>query len=252
MPNHFHIVLRASERPLGWVMQPIMRRLALLINRTRSRRGPVFEGRFRTRACADGDHLRRAIVYVHNNPMRKDLCRQPADYAWHSHAWYSGCPRDALYVGATVGLQLFASDVAHRSSEALTRNYLRYFAWRLEKDRCDELLIPCAAREPESVAGDAFFHDNFRTTKLNDRVRGLDLRDRALALLERVDYATELESLRRPYLKHPAARVRRELICALLQQGYQVGKIATLFRVSVTVVSRCASQLRYAGTSQKV
>lgn len=249
MPNHFHLVLRAGERTLGWVMQPIMRRLALLINRSRNRRGPVFEGRYRAHACDDPDHLRRAIVYVHNNPLRKNLCVDASDYAWQSHRWYTGQMTSESYIGAAVGLKLFVNTAT--GSDTATKEYLKYFTWRLEKDRCDELSIPCAFREPEAAAGDAYFRERFNTRRPSSITARLDVRDAAILFLAKIEPAIELNDLRRPYIPRPRTAVRRELTYALLQRGYSVGKIATLFRVSGATISRCASQLRYAPMGQK-
>lgn len=116
----------------------------------------------------------------------------------------------------------------------------------MEKDRCARLEIPFAKPEPPTSAGDAFFR-NARCVSWSPIAPPVgDLRDRARLLLARIDAKLELDELRRPYLPRPLSCVRKEVICALLQAGYRVRPIARLFRVSDTVVSKCASQLRYA------
>lgn len=85
MPNHFHLVIRQSARPLGWIMQPIMRRIAVAVQRTYGVEGHVFERSYRSLACESADHLRRAVAYTHLNPQRAGLCRSPEEYAWSSH-----------------------------------------------------------------------------------------------------------------------------------------------------------------------
>lgn len=246
MPNHFHVVIRSGLRPLGWVMQPIMRRLALLVNQAQRRRGPVFEGRFRSHPCDDADHLRRAIVYVHNNALRKGLCEDALEYAWQSHGSY--CDRRSAHIPAldvSTGLSLFLNEPAVKPSD-LRRDYLSHFTWRVEKDRCDRLDLPCASREPEARAGDAYFRENFVVRLPARATMRLDLRDYAGVILSRIAPGIELDALRRSYLSRDLTRIRRELICALIQHGYRGGKVATLFRISDAVVSLCASQMRYA------
>src|SRR5688500_9811985 len=73
MPNHFHIILRQGQRSLGWIMQPLMRRLDLLVQRSMEIEGHVFERRFRSLTFDDAPHLRRSIIYSDLNPHRAGL-----------------------------------------------------------------------------------------------------------------------------------------------------------------------------------
>src|SRR5687767_3318846 len=62
MPNHFHMVVVQGGMTLGTVMQPIMRRIALLIQRSRKCSGHVFERSSqlrvrRSRLRSLGNHL---------------------------------------------------------------------------------------------------------------------------------------------------------------------------------------------------
>lgn len=246
MPNHFHVVIRSGSRPLGWILQPIMRRLALLVNHRQNRRGPVFEGRFRSHACDDADHLRRAIVYVHNNALRKGLCDDVFDYRWQSHGWYCGQrATETGFIDVAVGLNLFLNDALTDGCDP-RRDYLSYFAWRLEKDRFDRIGVPFDEREPQAHGGDIHFREHFAVRSTARSAARPDLRDYAALLLKRIDPGAELDSFRSPYLPRDRARVRHELICALIQRGYRGAPIATLFRISGAAVSKCASQMRYA------
>lgn len=249
MPNHFHVVIRSGSRPLGWVMQPIMRRLALIVNQSQRRRGPVFENRFRSHPCDDADHLRRAIVYVHHNALRKGLCEELLDYRWQSHGWYCGQRSAATcFVDVAVGLNLFLNDVT--DGPDARRDYLSYCAWRLEKDRLDRIDVPFAAPEPRAQAGDIYFREHFAVRTPARSAAHPDLRDYAALLLTRIGPGIELDALRTPYLARDRARARHELICALIQRGFRGAKIAQLFRISGAAVSRCASQVRYAPLRQ--
>jgi hypothetical protein len=245
MPNHFHLVIRSGSRTLGWIMQPIMRRLALLVNQTQIRRGPVFEGRFRSHACDDADHVRRAIIYVHNNALRKRLCDDVLDYQWQSHGCYCGQRvAEARFIDVSVGLNLFLSDAMTDGCDPRL-DYLKYFAWRREKDRFDRIGVPFDQREPHAHAGDSYFREHFAVRPTARSATRPDLRDYAALLVQRIEPGAELASFRSPHLPKHHARIRRELICALIQRGYRGAHIATLFRISGAAVSKCASQMRY-------
>jgi REP element-mobilizing transposase RayT len=60
MSNHFHLVLWQGFMTLGQVVQPITRRLALLLARKLGRGGRLLERRYYDVQCVDAEHLREA------------------------------------------------------------------------------------------------------------------------------------------------------------------------------------------------
>src|SRR5512145_1122737 len=67
MPNHLHLLVQQGNAPLARLMQPLLRRVALLIQHTHGIEGHVFERRFRDKPCPDADYARNAIAYIHRN-----------------------------------------------------------------------------------------------------------------------------------------------------------------------------------------
>ena len=88
MPNHLHIVLAQGRATLGWTMQPILRRVALLVQRTHRLSGHIFERSYASKPCLDADYARTVILYTHFNPVKAGLCSSPEEYAWTSHVPY--------------------------------------------------------------------------------------------------------------------------------------------------------------------
>ncbi|HUG40231.1 MAG TPA: hypothetical protein VMM12_07095 [Longimicrobiales bacterium] len=153
MPNHLHLVVQQGERPLSALMQPLLRRLAHLLQREHRFEGPVFWRPYAVAACHDPDHARNAIAYTNLNPVRAGLCEDPLDYAWTSHALYSGdaaSPTSAdrsgpvaattaalvRVIDPAVALPLFAT-AADRSLDQLRQDYRDHVEWRLAADRDD-------------------------------------------------------------------------------------------------------------------
>lgn len=245
MPNHFHIVVRQGRRPLGWVMHPIMRRTALLIQRACDKQGHVFERRFRTVACENADHLRRAIVYTHINPLRAHLCADLSEYPWCSHDRYV-LDEDNGVVGIEIvhALKLFG-DVPTRSITDLRRAYVRYVSWRRDKDRHIEFDLPFTVPEPPSASGDRHFSECFSALAPLSRAHHKDLRDKAIELLEQIDRYASIDSLRRRNVSRALTAVRNQLIAGLRQAGYRGKQIADFLRVSDSTVSAVATAIRY-------
>jgi REP element-mobilizing transposase RayT len=246
MPNHFHIVLRQGTRSLAWTMQPVMRRLALLLQRARDMKGHAFERRFRSKACGDSDHLRRSIAYTTINPVRAKICDKLCDYRWTSNAHYMDpCLVDDPDSPIMHGLRLFGrtDDCSVAELQAAFADYLE---WRLNKDRCDEEGVEFNIPEPSFPAGDKYFARTFCGVGMPNRSHRKDLRDRAVLLLERIERSVRIDDLRIRYIPRHLYPVRGELIAALSQEHYRGCDIADYLRISDTTVSAVVSKMRYA------
>lgn len=146
MSNHLHIVAQQRDRPLMALMQPLLRRLALRLQRAHDLEGPVFWRPYASLPCVTPSHARNAIVYTHLNPVRAGLCDDPADYPWTSHRIYAEVPCNswppALVDLATVldpepALPLFATGL-RRSLRQTRDDYRAFVASRLEADEAQE------------------------------------------------------------------------------------------------------------------
>lgn len=246
MPNHFHMVIRQGMDPLGWIMQPIMRRIALLVQRRFDLAGHVFERRFRTTICENAEHVRRAIIYTHVNPEHAGICATE-EYRWSSAVLYAqdaasdaDCPIAVAYA-----LKLFG-DKPNLSDVQLRACYRRYLAWRVEKDRREKAGERIVELEPIAPAGDAYFLQHFCAMPPANRRPTADLRDKAMELLRDIAGSTTVDILRRQRLNRSLTEIRRQLIASLLQHHYRVIDIARFLRISDSAVSRIAIHMRYA------
>jgi REP element-mobilizing transposase RayT len=93
MTNHVHLALQAGEAPLSVGMQNLSFRYTRHINKTRNRVGHVFQGRYKA-VLVDQDSYGLALVrYIHLNPVRANMVREPGAYRWSSHRAYLGRER---------------------------------------------------------------------------------------------------------------------------------------------------------------
>src|SRR5512132_2717960 len=128
MPNHLHLVVRQGAQPLGWFMQRVLQRTALLVRTARGSRGDghIFGARYWSGILDDAAYLRQAIIYTHLNAHYANLCAGPAEYKWSSHQLYVRdiCPEEnSNNVHAGHGLAVFASD---RQNITPRDNYLNF------------------------------------------------------------------------------------------------------------------------------
>ena len=112
MPNHIHLVLRASLlAPISKIMQCINTSYTVHINKRFNHSGHVLEGRYKSKIVEKDPYLLRLSNYVHLNPVRARLCNKPQDYKYSSAKYYVlDKPHDGLVETALV-LGYFSKDL---------------------------------------------------------------------------------------------------------------------------------------------
>ncbi len=85
MPSHVHVVVELSP---PWTLAKVLHSwksyTATFANRILGRQGPFWHREYYDRAIRDGKHLRTAIRYVHNNPVKAGLVDRPELWPWSS------------------------------------------------------------------------------------------------------------------------------------------------------------------------
>ena len=239
MPNHVHVILAQGTRSLGWTMQPVFRRIALLVHRSHGLMGHVFERRFRSTSCLDADHIRNAILYTHFNPVRAGLCTAVEEYNWTSHLAYCSDFDHPRGIPLRDVLELFASGVG-RTREDLRSDYLAHVEWWHAARHS-----AATAVSPPPVNPTTTFPRAVATGAPSRPLGAMDLRDRALRILRIIDRGCDLDLVRGSYVGPRAARVRHQLIAALLSAGYRGTAIARFLQISPSAVSRVSIALRW-------
>lgn len=249
MHNHFHMIVRQSTAPLAFMMHRIMHRTALLLRATHKLQGHVFERRYRSALCGSADYIRRAIIYTHLNPCRAQLCADPAEYQWSSHALYVMSEDDRVTneqaVSVREGLAFFTGDPG---SDDAARQYIEYVNFQLAVDRFMSGQTPATriVAPNHCVGGDEHWFGRYASATLNRQT--LDARrpiyDVASRLLEQVDPKCKLDIVRTNSRCRATVAVRRQLIAALLASGYRGHEIARFIGISTSAVSAIAVSLR--------
>lgn len=259
MPNHMHLLVVQGSRPLSSLMQPLLRRVALLVQRTHRRRGHVFERRYRERVCLDPEYARAIVAYINLNAVRAGLCRDPVSYPWTSHGAYCNRPRgntppSLLEAGVSSFLALFADQPGCRATEWRAR-YRRYVAWRLLADRSIEDGTPCPPA-PVCREGDATWRRRFgqigtdrpTTSQLTPAERA-SLEDLARSAILETGRHLPLEFLRANRKNPVDVAVRRSVILSALAAGYSGRQIARYLGVTASTVSKVRIAARAAAIS---
>lgn len=90
MNNHIHMAIQVADIPLAKIIQNLSFRYTRWINRRKGRNGHLFQGRYKAILVDTDSYLLELVRYIHLNPVRAKLVRDPTDYPWSGHLCYLG------------------------------------------------------------------------------------------------------------------------------------------------------------------
>lgn len=245
MPNHLHLLAVHGRRRLSTLMQPLLRRIALMVQRKYERRGRVFERPYRDSICLDPAYARNVVTYVHLNPVRAGLSAAPGGYPWTSHQAYITAASDGpelFRAGVVSFLRLFA-DERGRSVTECRDAYVRFIAWRAAVDRAAKATGEAYAK-PDTWGGDSEWRELYGLLPENRWAEQQLLPGRpdpeeiARAVIRDEAPDWPLDDFRRPGKSPRHVAIRRLVILNCVAAGYANHQIARYLRVSESTVSK--------------
>ncbi len=109
MPTHYHLlvrvketseVLKTSEVSVSQAISRVMQRLLIsytkAINKRFDRVGALFQGAFQAKPVTSYAHLLNLCAYIHANPVKEGLTRQPEDWLYSNYPEWLGQRNGAL------------------------------------------------------------------------------------------------------------------------------------------------------------
>jgi hypothetical protein len=94
MSNHVHMAIQVSDIPLSRIIQNLSFRYTRWINWRQSRSGHLFQGRYKALLVDADAYLLELTRYIHLNPVRAGIVKEPEGYSWSGHRAYLG--RDVI------------------------------------------------------------------------------------------------------------------------------------------------------------
>ncbi|HTV54501.1 MAG TPA: transposase [Terriglobia bacterium] len=91
LPDHWHAIF-APRHPVtvSLAMKCVKQSSTTLINRSRGSEGELWQARFFDHAARTVKAYNEKVEYIHMNPVRAGLVRDPADWTWSSFNEYAG------------------------------------------------------------------------------------------------------------------------------------------------------------------
>lgn len=155
MGNHLHLLVQAGIIPLSVIMQNLAFRYSQFINRRHKKIGHLFQGRFKAILIEEENYFLRLLRYIHMNPVRAHLVKNPEDYFWSGHGAYIG-QKEFIWLTTNYGLKKFAD----QTEEA----HLKYQDYVLEQEQANALKEIRQGFSDGQILGNDEFLDGVRCT----------------------------------------------------------------------------------------
>ncbi len=98
MHNHYHLLINTPKGNISRCMRHVDGVYTQRFNRAHGLDGTLFRGRFKS-ILVDGDtYLLQLVRYIHRNPVKAGVAKDPQEYLWSSHkAYFSAKKWNWLY-----------------------------------------------------------------------------------------------------------------------------------------------------------
>ncbi len=117
MTNHIHLLVTpTADAGIGRLMQSLGRRYVGHINRTYSRTGTLWEGRFKSTIVDSEDYVMACYRYIEANPVRAAMVERAGDYLWSSYLHNALGRRDPMITEHEVYTTLGKTKAARRTA----------------------------------------------------------------------------------------------------------------------------------------
>lgn len=173
MPNHYHAFLRTQLANLSRGIHELNSAYANWLRCKRKLVGHIFQGRFKSILVDTETYAINLSIYIHLNPCRWGLTKQPEDYAWSSCRDYLGLReegRPALDPSPILGS-------LGRECESARAAYLALMRERRDMDD------PLKQSFRRIALGSPSFVDRIRQL-INERASGRNIREYPVRTIE--------------------------------------------------------------------
>jgi len=132
MTNHAHLLVQVGDVPLARIMQVVQFRYAKRFNFRYGKEGHLFQGRYKAILCDKDKYFLELSAYIHLNPVRGGLVKDPLKFLWSSYRAYMGSKKEDL-IDEEFLLRIFG-DRRNQAQKA----YERFVSARIQDDRAED------------------------------------------------------------------------------------------------------------------
>ncbi len=88
MENHVHLLVKEKEKSISEIVKLIASSFVVWYNDKYDRVGHLFQERFKSEPVETESYFYTVIRYIHQNPVKAEICLTPGEYKYSSYAEY--------------------------------------------------------------------------------------------------------------------------------------------------------------------
>jgi len=167
MSNHFHLLLETKSANISKIMHYLKGSYTTYYNIRHQRYGHLFQGRFKSIVVDKDSYLLELSRYIHLNPVRAGIVKDPQEYPWSSYYGYLGKKNAYIdtdqvkqYIGMGRGeYRRFVLEGMRRPKDPLSKVYAGFLLGSVEfiKEKLKDLDMQITS---EDVAHKKVLQDN--------------------------------------------------------------------------------------------
>ncbi len=92
MTNHFHLQITTGSEPIWKIMKSVMNPYARTFNQKYGHEGHLFDSRYTSCLIEDDVYFLEVSRYIHLNPVKAQMVREPLAYEYSSYGTYVNAP----------------------------------------------------------------------------------------------------------------------------------------------------------------
>lgn len=231
MPNHFHLLVEVGQHPLSDIMQRLLTSYTIRFNLNHKRHGHLFEGRYKAILCDKNSYLLELLRYIHLNPVRAKLVKDPAAWPWSGHTALLGGGNPA-HLDTEETLSYFSQE-----QSSATKSYAQFILDGTQNKNHTDFYRPSQKPEvgPADGNGNKLPQIDSEPISKSQPVA----RDSLENILHRIAKAQSVDPtlLRGPSRNRSLTEGRKMFVHQSVQAGYPASQIARFIQRSPTFVS---------------
>ena len=122
MDNHYHLLIETPEANLIKAMHTLNTSYSSYFNKRKNRSGHLFQGRYKSILVQADEYLHHLSRYIHLNPVRANLVKDPGDYIWSSCSYFISKNKISAWLTTDFILNCFDKD--ERKAKTLYKNFV--------------------------------------------------------------------------------------------------------------------------------
>jgi REP element-mobilizing transposase RayT len=122
MDNHYHLLIETPEVNLVKAMHTLNTSYASYFNKRKNRSGHLFQGRYKSILVQADEYLHHLSRYIHLNPVRADMVKDPGDYIWSSYRLFISKAKVPTWLETDFILSCFDKD--KQKARALYKDFV--------------------------------------------------------------------------------------------------------------------------------